>query len=465
MYDFIIIGAGVVGAAIARRLSAYDCKLALIEKEEDVSLGASKANSGIVHGGYAGKYGTLKGQLCIKGNLMFDKLNEELNFGFKRIGGIVLGFSEDDLEILKKQQDNSIKVGQTDIRMLSKEEVYDLEPNLAEGVTCGMYVPSIGITSPYEMTIALVENALDNGLDLFLGHEVKEISCNDHFVVTTNKGSLKGKFIINAAGLGSGLINDMLGNHELTIHPRRGQYVLFGKDQNKLNHVLFQTPTEKGKGVLVTQTVHGNLMIGPDAEDLMDEVSTDTSEERLKNILKLAEKTYDAFNVKRALTTFSGIRAMSHNKDFFIKYVHDHAITVGGIDSPGLTSSPAIADYVLDLILSKHELTLKSDFNPIRNSYYSIPNDQVICLCEQQGQSRIEACLEGPIEIKTTDGVKRRIRAGMGNCQGKRCEAGVRKMIADHHQMDEKDVLKRTERRMPKRVPIEMIRNFNLDYK
>ena len=460
MYDFIIIGAGVVGTSIARRLSAYECRVAVVEKESDVSLGASKANSGIVHGGYAGKYNTLKGDLCIKGNKMFDQLEAELNFGFKRIGGLILAFNEEDLEVLKQQYDNGISVGQSDHRLITKEEVYTLEPNLTEGIIGAMYVPSIGITSPYEMTIALIENAIENNVELLLNHEVSDIDYKDRFLIKTNQGVLESKFIINAAGLFSGKVNDMLGDDKLKIYPRRGQYVLLGKDQNKINHVLFQTPTPKGKGVLVTPTVHGNLMIGPDAEDLMDEIVTDTSEDRLKNVLELAKITYKDFNTKRALTTFSGIRAISGNKDFFIKYVHDKAITVGGIDSPGLTSSPAIADYVVDMISSKMTLVKKSDFNPYRRSYYSVENDEIICLCEQQGKSRINACLEGPIEIKTTDAIKRRIRAGMGNCQGKRCEMPVRKMIADYYNLEEKAVLKRTEKSRPKRVAIDKIRQF-----
>ena len=460
MYDFIIIGAGVVGTSIARRLSAYECKVAVVEKESDVSLGASKANSGIVHGGYAGKYNTLKGDLCIKGNKMFDQLEKELNFGFKRIGGLILAFDDEDLEVLKKQYDNGVRVGQNDHRLITKEEVYSLEPNLSEGIIGAMYVPSIGITSPYEMTIALIENAIDNDVELLLNHEVYDIDYKDHFFVKTNQGILESKFIVNVAGLFSGKVNDMLGNDKLKIFPRRGQYVLLGKDQNKINHVLFQTPTSKGKGVLVTPTVHGNLMIGPDAEDLMDDVTTDTSIERLKGILELSKKTYKDFNTKRALTTFSGIRAISGNKDFFIEYVNDMAITVGGIDSPRLTSSPAIAVYVVDMILSKMTLSKKSDYNPHRRSYYSVENDELICLCEQQGKSRINVCLGGPIEIKTTDAIKRRIRAGMGNCQGKRCETPIRKMIAEFNNIEEKAVLKRTEKSIPQRVSIEKIRQF-----
>lgn len=459
MYDFVIIGGGVVGTAIARVLSQYQCKVALLEKEADVSLGASKANSGIVHGGYAGKHGTLKGKLCIKGNKMYDKLDNELNFGFKRIGGLLLGFNEKDREVLNEQYSNGLLVGQKDMTRLTRDEVLKLEPSINPKVMFGILVPSIGITSPYELTIALIENAMENGVELLLNHEVIAIRYETCFNIETSKGIIESKFIINAAGLNAGKINNMLGNNQLSIHPRRGQYILFGKDQNQLNHVIFQTPNEKGKGILVTPTVHGNLMIGPDAEDLMDELSTETSVERLSYIVKKARVSYKHFNLKRALTTFSGIRAISDSKDFFIEYVHEHAITVGGIDSPGLTSAPSIAEYVLGLILDKHSLDKKDNFNPYRQSYFDYDNGELICLCEKQGVGRITNTFTGPIPIHSFDAVKRRLRTGMGNCQGRRCEEKVKALIKAHYNLNH--VTKHTEAHRPKRVPIEVIRKMN----
>jgi glycerol-3-phosphate dehydrogenase len=325
-------------------------------------------------------------------------------------------------------------------------------------VLFGLLVPTIGITSPYELTIALIENAVKNGVELLLKHEVLDIHYDTCFNIETTKGNVESKFIINAAGLNAGKINNMLGNNQLSIHPRRGQYILFGKDQNQLNHVIFQTPNEKGKGILVTPTVHGNLMIGPDAEDLMDDLSTETSVERLSYIVEKARISYKHFNLKRALTTFSGIRAISESKDFFIDYVHEHAITVGGIDSPGLTSAPAIAEYVLDLILEKYPLDKKTSFNLYRKSYFDTDNGELICLCEEQGVNRIKNIFSGPIPIHSFDAVKRRLRTGMGNCQGRRCEDNVKQLISDHYKL--KDVKKRTEEQMPKRVSIELIRKL-----
>lgn len=460
MYDFVIIGGGVVGCAIARTLSQYDCRVALLEKEKDVSLGASKANSGIVHGGYAGQYGTLKGELCIKGNAMYDVLEEMLHFGFKRIGGMILGFDERDKTVLEAIFDNGVKVGQKDIVWLSKQEILEKEPSVSDDVYCGLWMPSIGITSPYELTIALIENAVMNGVSLFLEHEVNAIHYDEYFQIQTSKGDFHSKFIINAAGLASGFINRCLGHEGLTIHPRRGQYVVFSKQQNHIHHVLFQTPSEKGKGVLVTPTVHGNLMIGPDAEDLFEDVTTSTSLETIQWLFDTAKKTYNGFEEKGALTTFSGIRAMSTSKDFFIDYVHDFAITVGGIDSPGLTSAPAIANYVLELILNKQELLKKRDFNPNRNSYFDEDNDQLICLCEKQGENRIRRALNGPIQLSSFDAVKRRVRTGMGNCQGRRCYEKVRLMIAEHYDIPLRDIKRRTENHQPKRVALQDIKSL-----
>lgn len=462
LFDILIIGAGVIGASIARNLSKYNIKIAVVEKEADVSLGASKANSGIVHGGYAGKSGTLKGELCIKGNQMYDQLDLELNFGFKRIGGMILGFNEHDREVLERMKTNGQKVGQDDFVWLDKNALHQKEPHISESAQFALYMPSIGVTSPYELTIALIENAIDNGVKLFLEHEVLNIKKSTYYTVETSKGLLKSKYIINAAGINSGKFNDLF-NDELTIHPRRGQYILFGKDQHHLvNHVLFQPPTDKGKGTLVTQTYHGNFMIGPDAEDLLENPSTDTHVDRIEEIIKLAKKSIPGFNIKRALTTFSGIRAMASNQDFYIKEVNDRFITVGGIDSPGLTSAPAIAEYVIDMIKKKETLSVKKKYQPKRVSYFVDSMDDTVCYCEEITIKEIESCFDRGITIHSTDAVKRRVRAGMGNCQGTRCQPVVKSMIMKKYHLNADDVTMRTEKSEPKKVSIQEIRKLKV---
>ncbi|MBS4535110.1 NAD(P)/FAD-dependent oxidoreductase [Clostridium sp. D2Q-14] len=448
MYDISIIGAGVVGGAIARELSKYDLNIALIEKEGDVSLGASKANSGIVHGGYVSKYGTLKGKLCIKGNSMFDQLNKELNFGFRRTGAIVIGFDREDEERIKKIYENALKVGhkEDDIEIIYKDKIKEIEPHINDDVKVAFYCKSVGVTSPYEMTIALVENAIENGVELKLKTEVLDIDrVEEGFNIRTNNGSIKTKYIINAAGVYSDKIAGMVGINSFKILPRKGQYILFGKDQGDLvNTVVFQTPTNKGKGILVTTTYHGNFMIGPDAEDIEQKWDVDTTIESLKHVVDKSRKSIPGFNIKRALTTFSGIRARSNIEDFVIEESDiDGFINVAGIDSPGLTSSPAIALEIVD-ILTKMGANLKKNkkFNPYRNPIIidkenfdgriddENPEKNIICRCEKVTEYEIIDAINRNIPIESVDAVKRRTRAGMGICQGNFCRPRVKKLIS-----------------------------------
>lgn len=480
MYDVVIIGGGVVGCAMARNLSKYNANIALFEKELDVSLGASKGNSGIVHGGYAGKYGTLKGQLCIKGNHMYKQLENELHFGYKPIGGVMLAFEAEDFQVINKQIENGKKVGQTDMVMMSKEEMLELLPHVNQDVLGGVYIPSIGITSPYEFTIALAENAISNGVIFKLGEAVETIKHLEDktFEIHTTKGIHHAKVIINMAGLGSGVIATELGD-PMKIKPRKGQYILLGKDQVHLaDKVVFQTPGPKGKGILVTPTVHDNLMIGPDAEDLMQDVDTDTTVENLEKIITLARLSVPDFNLKRSLTTFSGIRAMSETSDFIIergskKGVY-HAV---GIDSPGLTSSPAIAVYVEEMLLADGVISEKKqtwspnrkaiivpkgkDFDGDINS--DQPEKHIICRCEQVTESEILDALSRGISLQSTDAVKRRTRAGMGNCQGQFCRPRVKQIMADYYKMSEDNIPVRTEETSPpQRVDIKTIRKLEV---
>lgn len=455
MFDIIIIGAGVVGGNIARLLSQYKLKILLIEKEKDVSLGASKANSGIVHGGYVGKYGTLKGKLCLKGNQMFDQLNKELNFGYKKLGGLILGFTEEDKTSLDLIYENAIKVGQKDLVWCSQNELLELEPN--SKANFALYSPSIGICSPYEFTIALVENAVLNGVELHLDEKVIDIKKDEYYTLISDKASYQSPVVINAAGIESALLNRT--SCPLTIKARKGQYILFSKDQCSINHVIFQPPTKKGKGILVTPTLHGNLMIGPDAEDLVDPIDTNTSLDRLEKIIKTARKSLHSFDLKRALTTFSGIRAMSQSGDFEICY-EDGFITLGGIDSPGLTSSPAIAEYVRDLLKEKVSFIKKDNFNANRESYFFSSDAQTICHCEDRTIEHLQACFKGPINIHTTDAAKRRIRSGMGPCQGHRCRPVVKRLISEYYGLPLDQIRERTEDEMPKRVSIQEIKKL-----
>lgn len=480
MYDVAIIGAGVVGCAIARELSKYDLKICLLEKEDDVSTGASKANSGIVHGGHAAKHGTLKGELCIKGNAMYKKLNEELNFGYRKTGALVIGFNERDEKTIKELYENGLKNGCDEIEIIYKDKIREIEPYINEDVTVALYDKSVGVASPYEMTIALAENAIANGVELKLNSAVTAIDKKEnHFFVKTENEEVQAKYVINAAGLYSDIIANMVGIYDFKINPRRGQYVLFGKDQSYLvNTVIFQVPTEKGKGILVTTTYHGNFMLGPNAEELGDRDDVGTTMESLEEVIETARLSIKDFNVKKALTTFAGIRASSSTGDFIIEESKVKGfINVAGIESPGLTSSPAIAEKVAGILENAGlELVKKESFNPYRKPVIvrkdenfqgkiddEDPSKNIICRCEQVTEAEIVDCIHRGIPLTSVDAVKRRVRAGMGTCQGNFCRPRVKALIAKEMNMSLEEITQRgkQEESAPNRVSIKDIRKID----
>ncbi|MBC8059685.1 MAG: NAD(P)/FAD-dependent oxidoreductase [Clostridiaceae bacterium] len=479
MYDVIIIGAGVVGTAIARELSRYTLKIGVLEKEEDVSMGASKANSGIVHGGYAAKYGTLKGQLCVKGNKKYRKLEEELNFGYRQTGALVIGFNQGDEEKITELYENGLKIGCQDLEVIRGEKLKEIEPNLNSEVKVALYAKSVGVVSPYEFTIALAENAVANGVELKLDNEVVAIEkIEGKFIIHTNKEKLEAKYIINAAGLYSDKIANMLGIEDFKIVPKKGQYILMGKDQGHLvNTVIFQVPTNKGKGILVTTTYHGNFMIGPNAEEVSGKDDVATCTETLNYVYNTAKKSIPDFNIKKALTTFSGIRATSDTGDFIIEESRvKRFINVAGIDSPGLTSSPAIAEMVVDILKNSGlRLEEKNNFNPYRkgiivrkdNNFHGKVDDKdqaknIVCRCEQVTEAEIMDALHRNIGIKSIDAIKRRTRAGMGTCQGNFCRTRVKAIISRELNIPEDQVTLRGENflKSPVRSEIRLVREL-----
>jgi len=479
MYDVSIIGAGVVGSAIARELSKYNLKVCLIEKEEDVGTGASKANSGIVHGGYVAKYGTLKGELCIKGNSMYNQLEKELNFGYRNPGALVIGFDEDDENRIKKLYENGVKIGCDDLEIIYGDKIEELEPHINKDVKVALYAKSVGVASPYEMAIALAENAMENGVDLKLETKVLTIDKeHEAFIINTNKGEIKSKYIVNAAGLYSDKIANMLGMDDFKILPRRGQYVLSTKDQGYLvNKVIFQVPTEKGKGILVTTTYHGNFMIGPDAQEVVDKEDIGTDIESIEYIIKTARKSIPDFDVRKSLTTFAGIRAISSTGDFVIGETKVKGfINAAGIDSPGLTSSPAIAEKIVGILKEAGLQLIKNEkFNPYRKPIIikkdksfdgkiddEDPTKNIICRCEKVTESEIIDAMKRGIPVKSTDAIKRRTRAGMGFCQGNFCRPRVKAIIAREMGIPVEKITVRGKDsgEPPKRVNINVIRKI-----
>lgn len=459
MYDVIIIGAGVIGANIARELSKYNLDICILEKEEDVSCGSSKANSGIVHGGYSDEPGTLKAELCVKGNRMFEQLEKELNFGYRETGSLVIAFSDDEKKHLENLYRDGAANGVGGLEIIDGTEVRKMEPYLSEEVKWALYCKDSGICSPYEFTIALIENAVKNGVELKLNYEVTAIEkLESTFKVTTNKGAFESKYIINAAGVHSDRVSRMIEVDDFNIIPRKGEYVIFNKDQSYLvKRVIFQVPTEKGKGILVTTTYHGNLMIGPDAQQVAHREDVSTDEDSLKAIVETARKSVSDFDMKKALTSFAGVRPTNTRKDFIVEETKVKGFLNVTGDSPGLTSSPAIAKKVLD-ILKNSGLSLeeKKDFQPHRKPIIikknedfdgdvnsKEPDKHIICRCEKVTEAEIIDALERGIKIKSIDAIKRRTRAGMGMCQGAFCGPRVRTLIAKTLSIKEEEVSQR----------------------
>ncbi|HBC97299.1 MAG TPA: FAD/NAD(P)-binding oxidoreductase [Clostridium sp.] len=460
MYDIAIIGAGVEGSAIARRLSKYRLKVCLIEERDDVSCGASKANSGIVHGGYDDRPGTLKAELCVRGNRMYDRLNRELNFGYRETGSLVIAFSEEEKKHLEKLYASGIKNGVGGMKIIDGKRVKQMEPYVNKDVKWALYCRNSGVCSPYEFTIALAENAVENGVNLKLENKVIGIDKRkDYFEIVTNQERIECKYVINAAGVYSDKISNMVGLDYFHIIPRKGEYILFNKDQSYLvNSITFQVPTEKGKGILVTTTYHGNLMIGPNAQEISDREDVNTNQEILNYIVKTARKSVKGFDMKKAITSFAGIRPTSSTGDFIIEETEVKGfINVAGIDSPGLTSSPAIAEKVVNILDNMGvKLEEKDNFNPYRKPIIVKkdrefagdinavePDKHIICRCEQVTESEIIDALHRSIKIMSIDGVKRRTRAGMGMCQGAFCGPRVRKIIAREMGIPEEQVRQR----------------------
>ena len=439
MKDITIIGAGVVGCAIARELSRYNLDVLVIDKNEDVAEGVSKGNSGIIHSGYNERKGTLKAKLNIEGNKLIEDLAKELQFPFKRNGALVLAFNENEVKTLEELKRNGEELGIEGLEIIPKEKVLELERNISNKVVAALSIKNSGIVSPYEMTLALGENAFDNGVDFQLGKEVVDIKEeNGLYKIFLKDGEIQeSKIIINAAGLGGAFINNLISNEKYEINKVKGQYCLFDKVAGtSCERTLFQVPGKLGKGVLVTPTVDGNLLLGPNATE---EDGDRTSREGINEIIEKGKRTIETLPLARVLNTFSGVRPKVKGQDFIIEQCKDHEgfINVIGIDSPGLTAAPAIAKYVVDIVSSKINLEEKKSFikerkKLIRMSELSLEEKnklikekpsygKMVCKCELVTEGEIIDSITRSLGARSLDGIKRRTRAMMGGCQGIGC--------------------------------------------
>ena len=460
--DIIIIGGGVVGCAVARLLSRYDASIALLEGGSDVADGASKANSGIVHAGFDAKPGSLKAKLNVEGARMYPELCAEVDAPYGRPGAMVLAFNEDERPTIEKLYQQGIENGVPEIRIIEHDEILELEPSVNPGVVCALLVPTSGLTSPYELTCALADHAAVNGVEFMLETFVNKIErVEGGYKLDTTKGEMTAKIVVNCAGVNSAKLHNMLSDKELTIIPRKGEYYLLDHTKPlQFTMTMFQCPTKMGKGILVSPTVHGNLLLGPTATDVEDGTAVETTAEGLKWAADAARLTWPKENLRTVITTFAGIRAHESNGDFVIGAVEGNpgAYETVGVESPGLSAAPAIAEYLVDMIEKAEGLTKKAEWKPApkrEKPFYAMTleeraelvkrdplNGALVCRCEQVTEAEIRAAIRRPVGARTIDAVKRRTRAGMGRCQGGFCSPRVLEILAEELNLDPTEITK-----------------------
>ena len=449
-YEVIIIGAGVSGAAIARELSRYEVKCLVLDKEEDVCCGTSKANSAIIHAGYDAANGTMMAKMNVEGNAMMTKLAEDLDIPFNRNGSLVLCFSEEDMPGLQKLYENGVANGVPQLQILKKEEVLDIEPNISDDIYAALYAPTGGIVCPFHLNMALAENACTNGVEFRFDTEVLDIQkAEQGFLLKTNQGEFTADYVINAAGVYADKFHNMVSEKKIHITPRRGEYLLLDKTAGThVKKTIFSLPSKLGKGVLVTPTVHGNLLVGPTATYIEDKEGTCTSAEGLNAVITKAGINVKNLPLRQVITSFAGLRAHEDNHEFILGEVEDAPgfIDCAGIESPGLSSCPAIGKYIAELMKEKMNLKEKENFIETRKGILNPAElsleernqlikenpayGNMICRCEMITEGEIIEAVNRPLGAKSLDGVKRRTRAGMGRCQGGFCSPRVMEIIA-----------------------------------
>lgn len=463
MHDIIIIGAGITGVSIARELSKYKGDILLLEKNLEACQETTKANSAIAHGGYDCKPGTLKAKLNVWGLDLLKDLSEEVGFTFKQTGSMVLAFDDGEIIELEDLLEKGRKNGVKNLRIIDKEEILEIEPRVSPKVVKALYCPQAGVVDPFNYCYGQLENAIENGVSFIAECKVTAIKKKDNAIeIETTKGTFLTRYLINAGGLYSDRIAAMAKDYDFKILPTKGSYKLLDKVKGQeLGTVLFQTPTEKGKGVLVTPTYDGNLMVGPTSERVDDPEDTRADKKSYEILEALGRKSVEDIDFSKTIRVFTGVRAKPDTGDFMI-YPSKHIkglIHAGGIESPGLVSAPAIAKYIVELLEKEGaNLVKKEDFNPIRRPIKRInamsleerqeaikanpAYGRIICRCETVSEAEIVDAIRRPGGAVTVDGVKRRVRAGMGRCQGGFCGPRVIEIIARELGIDPVDVRK-----------------------
>lgn len=461
MRDVAIIGAGVSGSACARELSRYQLDICVIEKEEDVCAGTSKANSGIVHSGIDAAPGSLMAKLNVQGNQMMEELSKELDFPFRRNGSLILCFDEADRDRLMELYSHGEKNG-VPCEIIEKEQLKKMEPHVSDEAVCAIYCPTGGIVCPFGLNIALAENAAVNGVEFLFNTQVLTITkIDDGFRLTTDQGDIEAKVVINAAGVHADTFHNMVSTRKIHIMPRRGEYCLLDKSAGAIvDHTIFQLPGKFGKGVLVTPTTHGNLLIGPTAIDQEDGDLTATTRDGLDEVLKKSLKSVPDLPLRSVITSFAGNRAHEDGHEFIIEESADAPgfVDVAGIESPGLTSAPAIGVMVCSIVTDILHPTKNPDFvgtrtgilNPKHLSekqYARLIKEKpaygnIVCRCEMVTEGEIIDAIHRPLGAKSLDGIKRRTRAGFGRCQAGFCSPKIMDILSRELGISQMDITK-----------------------
>ena len=442
MKDIVIMGAGVIGCSIARELSRYQLNICVLEQNDDVCTGTSKANSGIVHAGFDAKPGSNKARFNVQGNQMMDEIARDLDVPFKRNGALVVCTNEALLsgldELLERGKANGVK----NLRILNRNELKQLEPNISDNAIAALYAPDSGIICPFKLTIAMAENAYTNGVEFKFNTKVLSIQRTDDglYLLKTSAGDIQTRCVVNAAGVHSAELHNQISAEKLHITPRRGEYCLLDKSAGKpVNCTIFPQPTQMGKGILVTPTVHGNLLTGPNAEDIDNPEATNTTRNGLEKVISGAGQNVSNIPMRQVITSFAGLRAHEDCGDFIIGEPNDspNFIDCAGIESPGLSAAPAIGRHVAEFIYTKFKPEQKSNWNGKRKDIISTAGltpeahnqlikqnpayGTIICRCESITEGEILDAIHRPLGARTLDGIKRRTRAGMGRCQSGFC--------------------------------------------
>jgi glycerol-3-phosphate dehydrogenase len=460
MYDIAIIGSGIIGSFIARELAKYKVKVVVFEKENDIANGTTMANSAIVHSGYDPTPGSIKAKMNVLGNQLYEGICHELKVDFKRIGSLTVATDEEELKTLQELKERGNENG-VEVELLDRETVLAMEPNLSELVVGALYAKTAAIVYPWELAIALMENAMDNGVMLKLNHKIEDINKTDTgYTLLTSNGPFEAKIIINCAGVYADQIHNMIAKPRFSIHPRRGQYYVLDRSVGDLvSHVIFPCPSEKGKGVLVTPTTHGNILVGPNSEYIENKEDIGTTSSGLEFVREHANKTVKNLPFNKIIRSFSGLRPTPDTHDFIIEEVAEAKgfIDVAGIESPGLASAPAIAKEAVAIVgqlitLEENNAFVKTRKPVIKFGELSVEEKQaliqkepaygtIICRCESITEGEILDCIHRSGGARTVKGVKKRARPGMGRCQGGFCEPLVVDILARELNIDPMDVM------------------------